>query len=260
VLKLATEAHLLIAEETPWGDIEVWQDGSMRYLHIQGKIVLQSQLDMAQKEKLQLPHSRAMMSFLLFQSNLKPILLFGVGGGSIIHFLCYWFPALKITAVDVNDKVLNIAKKYFAVSNTSQVSIQVADALTYLAQTQPKNVGVILVDIHDGKRLPDFLYQHDFMAQCFHALSSEGMVVINVLVYNDQDLLDILKALRQCFTGISLCMTVKEQQNVLLFAFKSLSLLDMSQLRLKAIQYQQKYGIEFDQFMDNIITIDVKKP
>ena len=225
---MRTKKHLLISEDSPWEEIEVWQDGTVRYLYIQDKTAIQSQLDMEKKEKLLLQHSREMMSFLLFQSNPKSILLFGLGGGSIIHFLCHWFPELKITVVDVNAKVLSIAKKYFDASETPQVSIQLADAAsTYFNQTKQKNVSVILVDVHNGKCLPDFLYKNDFMEQCFRALSPKGILVINVLVSNDQDFLNIMTALRLCFTGISLCMTLEKQQNILLFAFKSPGMLDM---------------------------------
>jgi len=124
----------LISEDSPWGKIEVWQDGTVRYLYIQDKTAIQSQLDMEQKEKLLLQR---------------------------------------------------IAKKYFDASETPQVSIQLADASTYFNQTKQKNVSVILVDVHNGKCLPDFLYNQDFIEQCFQALSSEGMLVINVLVNNN---------------------------------------------------------------------------
>jgi len=256
---LKTKKHLLNSEDSPWGGIEVWQEGTVRYLYIQDKTAIQSQLDMERKEKLLLQHSRAMMSFLLFQSNPKSILLFGLGGGSIIHFLCHWFPELKITVVDVNCKVLNIAKKYFDISETPQVSIQLADASIYINQTKQKNLSAILVDVHNGKCLPDFLYNQDFIEQCFRALSSEGMLVINVLVNNDQEFLNIMTALRQCFTGISLCMTLENQQNILLFAFKSPVELDMNKLSVKADEYQRKYGIEFDRFISNIIKVDAKR-
>ena len=255
---MKTKKYLLISEDSPWGEIEVWQDGTVRYLYIQDKTAIQSQLDVEQKEKLLLQHSRAMMSFLLFQSKPKSILLFGLGGGSIIHFLSHWFPELKITVVDVNCKILDVAKKYFDVSETSQVNIQLADASTYFNQTKQKNVSVILVDVHNGKCLPDFLYNHDFMEQCFRALSPEGILVINVLVNNDQDFLNIMTALRQCFTGISLCMTLENQQNILLFAFKSPGMLDMNKLNVKAHKYQLKYDIEFDQFVSSIIKVDAQ--
>jgi len=62
---LKVKKQMLVAEETPWGNLEVWQDGSVRSLYIQDKLAIQSQLDMVQKEKLLLPHTRAMMSFLI---------------------------------------------------------------------------------------------------------------------------------------------------------------------------------------------------
>lgn len=253
-LLLETKKHLLISEDSPWGNIEVWQEGTVRSLYIQNNIATQSQLDMARKEKLLPQYCRAMMSFLLFKSNPKSVLLFGLGGGSIVHFLYHWFPRLKITAVDINDKVINIAKAFFDVSETPQVSVQVADASTYINQTKQHNIDVILVDIHNGECLPAFLYNPDFIAQCFRALSAKGILVINVLVNTNEELLNLMRALRQSFSGISLCMTLDNQKNILLFAFKSPDKL----LNINANEYQRKYGIEFDQFVNKIIKVDAK--
>jgi len=255
-LKIKNE--LLFLESTPWGNLEVWQKDSVRSLYIRDKKAIQSQLDMAKKEKLLLPHTRAMMSFLLFKPEPQSVLLFGLGGGGIIHFLCHWFPELKIVVVDINEKVVDIGKKYFALSATPLVSIEIADAATYIKNTKQENINVILVDVHNGDCLPDFLYDHAFMAQCFHALSSGGVLVINVLINNEQDFTDILIALREIFIDVSLCMAFKNQRNILLFAFKTPGVLDINQLRARAIQCQKKYGIEFEEFIDGVIKIDAK--
>ncbi len=251
--------QLLISEKTPWGNIEVWQNSRVRDLYIQDKSSIQSRLNLDQKEKLLLKNTQAMMSFLLFQPNPESALLLGLGGGGIIHFLSHWFPELKITAVDISKPMLRIAKKYFEITNTPQISLKTADALTYLTQTKKKNHNVILIDIHDGKRTPDFLYDPDFVDQCFQTLSSKGVLVINAIVNSDQNFLNIMTALRTHFTGVSLCMPLKQHQNILLFAFKSRDALDMDQLHNQAILLQQKYDIEFGQFVKSIVKVDAKK-
>ncbi|VAW89514.1 hypothetical protein MNBD_GAMMA17-638 [hydrothermal vent metagenome] len=255
---MKTEHSMLISEETPWGILEVWQSGSVRSLYIRDKTAIQSQLDVAQKEKLCLQHARAMMSFLLFQDEPQSILLFGLGGGSMIHFLCHWFPDIKITAVDINEKMVEIGKKYFPLPETPRIKIEIADASTYLKKKKQKQVDVIFIDVHGGDRLPGFLRTDDFMADCFHALSPGGVLVINLLVKDEQEFTDILSALRQCFMGVSLCMTFKNQQNILLFAFKTPNELDLNQLSTKANHCQNKYGIEFEEFIDGIIKVNEK--
>lgn len=250
--------YLLVSEKSPWGVIEVWQIGSIRYLYIKDTKAIQSQLDINYKENLLLEYSRAMMSFLLFQPNPQAILLLGTGGGSIIHFICYWFPDVKISAVDINQKVLNIAKKYFGVFKNSQISIQIADAYSYMIKNKKKDYNVILVDLHNGQTFPSFLCAPFFIKQCFESLSPEGLLVVNVFYDNEKDFLNLLIVLRQYFTHISLCMTLKKQKNIILFAFKSPIMLDMIQLRNKASQCQTKYGIEFEQFLEDITIIDTK--
>jgi len=255
---LKIKRNLLISEATPWGGVEVYQSDSVRDLYIKDKAAIQSQLDMAQKEKLLLQYSRAMMSFLLFQPRPKSILLLGLGGGSIIHFLSHWFPKLKITAVDVNYKIIDIAKKYFSIIETPKIGIKKSDALIYLTQDRNNYFNVILVDIHDGSGMPDFIFSNDFMAQCFRTLSDRGILVINLLASNDQSFINVMTALRESFTGISLCMTLKQQKNILLFAFKSIDIVDMKKLHIEADKLENKYDIEFSQFVNNIIKVDAK--
>lgn len=232
---LKTKGQRLFCEKTPWGCIDVWQNGSIRTLYLQDQKIIQSQMDMAKKEKLLWPYTRAMMSFLLFQERPQSILLLGLGGGSTIHFLTHWFPLLKITAVDINEQIVKIAKNYFDISTTPRVSIEISDAFLYLKKYKPKNMDVILVDLHDGVGLPDCLYAPSFAAHCFQALSPNGVLVMNLLVNRDQDLTEILVALRHSFTDISLCMTLKDQDNILLFAFKTLTFLDLTQLQSKPL-------------------------
>lgn len=258
---MKTEKQLLFIEEAPRGSLEVWQSGSIRSLYIQDRNAIQSQIDMAQKEKLLLQHTRAMMSFLLFQGKPQSLLLLGLGGGGIIHFLTHWFPELKITVVDSNEKVVAIGKKYFALSTLltmPQVNVEVDDAFAYITKIKQENVGVILVDLHDGDSLPTFLSSRAFMAHCFHALLPGGVLVINVIVEDEQGFTDILIALRRSFTDVSICMTFNNQKNILLFAFKRPSLLDLTQLQVKARQCQEKYDIEFEEFISRITRIDAR--
>jgi len=250
--------QLLASKNSPSGNIEVWQKNTVRYLYIQDKTAVQSQVDMAQKEKLQLQHNQAMMSFLLFQNKPESVLLFGLGGGSIIHFLTHWFPQLQITAVDIDEKVVEIAKQYFEIPETPQININIADAENYLAKNKINDINVIIVDLHDGKSLPEFLYKPDYIAQCFDALSSRGILVINMLVNSDQEFLAILTALRQSFIGTSFCLQFDNQKNILLFAFKSPQIPDITQLPEKAASCQKKYNIEFEQLLKNIVIVEAK--
>lgn len=249
---------MLTSFNTPFGSIKVWQQGSVRDLYLDNDTVIQSQLDVTQKEKLQLQYTRAMMSFLLFRSNPESFLLLGLGGGSIIHFLSHWFPKLQMTAVDINETIVDIANEYFEIESLKNLNIHIADASTYLTKSQQKNLSVIMLDLHDGKHSVDFLYSNHFQQQCFDALSAEGVLVINLLTDSSQDFLKLMTALRQSFTGISICMSLKEQKNTLLFAFKSLDKLDMDQLHIKAKQYQEKFGIEFVEFVEQVSMIGAK--
>ncbi len=249
--------QLLTSEKTSWGNIEVWLDGDVRSLYIQNRTAIQSQLDMTKKEKLLLEHSRAMMSFLLFKPKPRSLLLLGIGGGSLIHFLSYWFSGLNITAVDVNPQVIRVAKTYFALSEMPKLRLENSDALAYLLNSQEKQC-VILVDLHDGNQLPDFIHEKKFMRKCFEVLSPGGVLVINMLVNDDQGFIEIVTTLREYFTGVSWCMTLTNQKNILLFATKQETSMALNQLHINARECEKKFGIEFEEFVKTIIKIERK--
>ena len=252
---MKTDKHHLTSETSPEGTIEVWQTGTTRNLYINSSTATQSQLDIADKATLQLQYTRAMMSFLLLQPNPKSALLLGLGGGSIIHFLSHYLPSLNITAVDSNAHVINLAQDYFDIRTTDHINLRHADALTYLAQTSPEQYDTLLVDIHDGLTLPEFLFQDRFMALCFHTLTKNGVLVINLLITEENQFLTLMKALRIHFKDISLCITLENEKNIIVLAFKTLPSLDIEVLKNTATQCQEKYAIEFNQFVKNIIII-----
>ncbi len=248
----------LASKSSPWGTIEVWQQATVRYLYINDTTALQSQVDMAKKSTLQLQYARAMMSFLLFQPAPRSALLFGLGGGGIVHFLHHWFPDLAITVADASAEVINIAETYFHIVPDPRTTLHHMDAQTYLRNTKQTDIDVILVDIHDGRQVPELLFEACFMKHCFEVLSSQGVLVLNLLTDQDNDLLLTLQALRNHFKGVSFCMTLEDQKNVLLFAFKSLDNFDMRELTTRAVQCQKKYPVEFDKFVNRIVKIDAQ--
>jgi len=255
---LNTEAQLLFSHQAPVGAYEIWQNGSVRYLYINGKLAIQSQVDMAQKEKLLLQHSRAMMTFLLFNPKPKSVLLFGLGGGSIIHFFSHWLAKTDITAVDISSAIIDVATRYFGIIETPKIHLKQADAFQYLSQSRRKNTDVILVDIHDGISIPDLLHNPRFIAGCFNRLSGNGVLVLNLLVNTDHEFLRILTALREYFTNISLCIELQDQKNIILLAFKSRKTLNKEKLFNKAKQARIIYGIEFDEFVKGFVVVKPK--
>src|SRR3990170_5760994 len=66
------------------------------------------------------------------QGLIPTILVLGVGGGTVIHLLHKRYPDAHITAVDIDPKMIEIGKRFFALGTIPNLSLVVADAEKFI--------------------------------------------------------------------------------------------------------------------------------
>ncbi|KAK0400340.1 hypothetical protein QR680_003454 [Steinernema hermaphroditum] len=134
----------------------------------------------------------------------------GLGGGLLTTFLHDVFPKSKVSAVDIDANVFDIAKKYFAMpSDSSRITLFQEDALKYIEECPAKGTftsfDVIFVDIAgdyqvDGLVCPPapFAKRHVFemMKKC---LSPQGVLAVNVVSRNKNSKKNVLQEFRGIF-------------------------------------------------------------
>src|ERR1700741_1828212 len=96
--------------ETPYGS----ESYGARTLRI-GSETLQSSMRLAQPNDLELSYTRSMMSFLLFGPEPREVLMIGLGGGSLAKFVYHRMPHARLQVIEVNPRVMAIARQYFHV-------------------------------------------------------------------------------------------------------------------------------------------------
>lgn len=109
-----------------------------------------------------------------FKEN-KKILILGVAlGGMIIHLLDK-DKNIQITGVDIIDKNFNLVQKY---SDQSRLTLVKEDANKYIFDTIDK-YDVIICDIFEMDKMPDFILTHTFMKQLNKLLLPNGKFILN---------------------------------------------------------------------------------
>ena len=79
-------------------------------------------------------------------SQSPSILILGLGGGCLPSFLQFYYPKATITAVDIDEEVIRVAKEYFRLNPSIQTVN--ADALTFIKEQEGKSTyDYIFVDI-----------------------------------------------------------------------------------------------------------------
>lgn len=83
----------------------------------------------------------------------ESILVLGLGGGSVIRYLRRRYPSARLTAVEIDPVMIDIARKHFGVGKVKSLTIVNTDAVKFIKETKRK-FSLILVDCYQGFKTP----------------------------------------------------------------------------------------------------------
>lgn len=115
------------------------------------------------------------------------ILILGVAGGSIIETLKneVKFEG-KITGVEIDRTVVEIANNYFGLNNYKNVEIIIEDAFEFVLKTKEK-YDLIVIDVFQDTIMPNFLFEDFFINRINFLLNVNGFILFNTMVLDYQD-------------------------------------------------------------------------
>jgi spermidine synthase len=114
------------------------------------------------------------------------ILVLGVAGGSVIKTLVdeIKFEG-KITGVEIDPNIIKIANQYFNLDEIKQLDIIIDDAFEFVLKTKEK-YDLIIIDVFQDTKMPNFLYETFFTDQVCFLLRSKGVVLFNTMLLNEK--------------------------------------------------------------------------
>ncbi len=113
--------------------------------------------------------------------NFNNILVLGMGAGSVIETLRKKFKNEgKITAIEIDPVVVDIAKKYFKVDAFSQLEIVVADAFAFVKENK-SNYDFILVDLFIDRETPQKFSSPEFLENLVNLIAAQGTILFNTV-------------------------------------------------------------------------------
>jgi spermidine synthase len=176
---------------------------SMLFVRDTGEEVLESQIDLRQPQVLQFEYLRHMFASYLFRDKQQDVLLVGLGGGGMIHFLRHIDPQVHIDAVEIDPEVVQLADRFFNVRTEGNVNVVTADGLKFIAEAK-KPYDVIYMDAFlkpsantDGTGAPLALRTRQFYQQLQSKLKPNGVVVFNLNPH--PQLSDDIRAISEAF-------------------------------------------------------------
>lgn len=154
--------------------------------------------------------------------NFESILILGVAGGSVIETLKkeVKFDG-KITGVEIDATVVDIANKYFGLNKYDNLEIIIDDAFEFVLKTKD-TYDLIIIDIFQDTIMPNFLFEDYFINRINFLLNVNGFILFNTMAlkYNDRRRNAIYKS--KFDTNYSVRLYPKIEEHNELFTIKKL--------------------------------------
>lgn len=113
------------------------------------------------------------------------ILLLGVAGGSVIKTLVDEIEYKgKITGVEIDSEIIQIANQYFDLDKIKQLEIIIDDAFEFVLKTKNK-YDLIIIDIFEDIKMPNFLFESFFSERICFLLKNNGFVLFNTMILDE---------------------------------------------------------------------------
>lgn len=118
-------------------------------------------------------------------ANINQVLCLGLAGGSVVHILRNELQLpCKITAVEYDEVMVQIAQKHFGLQQFDNLNVIIADAFTYTEQQAFNQVfDLILVDLFEDNKVVNGIFNLHFNEQLLE-MCPHGMMVINTICKN----------------------------------------------------------------------------
>ncbi len=249
-------------EQSDFGLVRVRKKGSIRtmlFVQPSGKEVGETMLNLRKPQELMIPYTQTMFASLLFQPRQSRVLIVGVGGGAMVHFLKHHLPDTKVDAVEIDPTVVKFADEYFETRTAGNIRVITADGLKFIEQiTEPYDA--IYMDAFlkpsaetDTTGRPLTLKTIEFYRRLQQILTDDGVVAFNINLHAEVQA-DIA-TLREAFPQLYL-FRISSNEEVVAIATRGSTRVPLSSLRrtARAADRQYRKNFSFQAMLKSLVT------
>ena len=226
---------------------------SIHLVYHQGRLELRSQdkslqsvINLENPHHLELRNLEYLMSVLLFVAAPRRILMLGTAAGSLLHFLRYHYPQAHITAVYVDNELIEqLLELEILPPADDRLAYICADA-RQIIQHNKQSFDLVIVDVFNGAQSPPWLLETASIQQLHDLLSNNGALAFNLLIDSDHDFRLFHRAVRQQFQQQTLCLPVGGLENKIVYGVRGkLEASDMTSNMQTALELSAQLDIDF---------------
>lgn len=129
----------------------------------------------------------------------------------------HYFPDDRITGVEIDPKVVHVARSIFNVTENEKTIMVVDDGRPFLHRSN-EVYDIIIIDVYQGSAYaPFYMMTKEFFADVSRHLTSDGVLVINVFDLGEGELADaVANSVQPSFASVH----IVQAGNRILFATK----------------------------------------
>lgn len=236
-----------------YGEIIVAEEGNKRTLYF-GKGITQSTIRTDRPDVLLEDYNEAMTSALIFKSEPRSVLLIGLGGCSLVHFLLKALPDCTVDVVEIRRQVIDLSREFFLLpADNAHLRIFHASGGDYIAHRSKnsRNYDMIIVDAFDETGPAVSLLEKEFLSSCRMRLNENGVFIINLWNSPEHNFPALYWSIQNAFSNNTLKLLLSESyRNAVAFGFENpATCRNLPDYRRRAADLQSKYGINFPRYL-----------
>jgi len=130
------------------------------------------------------------------------VVIVGLGGGSLTSYISRHYKEAKMTSIEIDQEMVNVAKKYFNFKTGGNSDVQVADGLNISMDNQ---VDLLVLDVGQTdpslslQYPPEIFVQSETLEMWRRCLTDNGIIAINLICREKSQIAEIIKKCRKCF-------------------------------------------------------------
>jgi len=189
---------LIFEKDTVYHNIRVYEDGNWRLLRFDRSL----QGGMLLKNHLVSPHRYPDFVHVawLFNPDIKRVLMVGLGAGTISKRILNDYPQASVESVELDPVVVDVAKRFFQVTEEPRHRIIVQDGRQYIRRTQG-GYDLIIMDAYNAEGLPFHLATREFLQLAKSKLAPGGVIAAHIVGFLEGSNSKLFRALYKTYAS-----------------------------------------------------------